>query len=43
MVSHDPGTLKRFCTAGMVLHQGKLTWFDRLGDAIVAYKESLPA
>jgi len=43
MVSHDPGTLKRFCTAGLLLHRGKLTWFDRLGEAISAYKDTLPA
>lgn len=43
MVSHDPGTLRRFCTAGMLLHHGRLHWFDRLGDAIAAYKDTLPA
>lgn len=43
MVSHDPGTLRRFCTAGMLLHRGRLHWFDRLGDAIAAYKDTLPA
>lgn len=43
MVSHDPGTLDRFCTAGMVLHAGRLTWFDRLADAVRAYHRTLCA
>ena len=41
MVSHDPGTLRRFCTAGMLLHAGKLTWFDHLGDAVKAYTDTI--
>jgi capsular polysaccharide transport system ATP-binding protein len=41
MVSHADGTLKEFCTAGIWLHEGKAHWFDRLDDALKAYKESL--
>ncbi|WP_225205326.1 ABC transporter ATP-binding protein [Novosphingobium huizhouense] len=40
MVSHDPGTLRKFCTAGMFLSNGKAHWFDDLEDALKAYKES---
>ena len=40
MVSHGEGTLKEFCTAGILLHEGKAHWFDRIEDALRAYKES---
>jgi capsular polysaccharide transport system ATP-binding protein len=43
MVSHDEGTLKRFCKAGIWIHQGKAHWFDQVGDALKAYKDSSPA
>ena len=39
MVSHADGTLKEFCTAGIWLHEGKAHWFDRLDDALKAYKQ----
>lgn len=41
MVSHGEGTLKKFCTAGIWLHEGRTHWFDRLDDALNAYKQSL--
>jgi capsular polysaccharide transport system ATP-binding protein len=41
MVSHGEGTLKRFCTAGIWLHEGKAHWFDKIDDALQAYKSSL--
>lgn len=41
MVSHADGILKEFCTAGIWLHEGKAHWFDRLDDALKAYKQSL--
>jgi capsular polysaccharide transport system ATP-binding protein len=41
MVSHAEGTLRKFCTAGIWLHEGKAHWFDRLDDALKAYKQSL--
>lgn len=41
MVSHGEGTLKEFCTAGIWLHEGKAHWFNRIDDALNAYKESL--
>jgi len=41
MVSHAEGTLRKFCTAGIWLDGGKAYWFDRLDDALRAYKQSL--
>jgi capsular polysaccharide transport system ATP-binding protein len=41
MVSHAEGTLRKFCTAGIWLDGGKAYWFDRLNDALRAYKQSL--
>lgn len=43
MVSHGEGTLKKFCTAGLWIHEGKAHWFDKIDDALNAYKNSLPA
>ncbi|MEF8703689.1 MAG: ABC transporter ATP-binding protein [Candidatus Accumulibacter sp. UW26] len=40
MVSHNDGTLKQFCSAGIWLHEGRAHWFDALDDALKAYKES---
>ena len=42
MVSHGEGTLKQFCSAGILLHNGGAHWFDDINDALKAYKESLP-
>jgi len=39
MVSHSEGTLKQFCTAGVLIHAGKASWFDQIDDALQAYKE----
>jgi len=41
MVAHDEGTLKQFCQAGIFLFQGKAHWFDNIGDAFKAYKDTL--
>lgn len=41
MVSHGEGTLREFCEAGIWLHEGKAYWFDRVDDALQAYKDSL--
>lgn len=35
-------TLKRYCKAGIWLHEGKAKWFDSISDAIEAYRASLP-
>lgn len=40
MVSHENGTLKQFCESGIFLHNGTATWFDKLDDALLAYKET---
>lgn len=42
MVSHGEGTLKQFCSAGILLLDGQATWFDQIDDALKAYKDSLP-
>jgi capsular polysaccharide transport system ATP-binding protein len=41
MVSHGESTLKQFCRAGILLHEGRAHWFDDIGDALKAYKVSL--
>lgn len=43
MVSHSEHTLRQFCSAGIFLDQGRAQWFDKLDDAIAAYKQSIPA
>ena len=43
MVSHGEGTLKQFCSAGILIHDGKAHWFDQIDDALKAYKDNLPA
>lgn len=40
MVSHAEGMLKEFCTAGIWLHEGQVQWFDKIDDALYAYKQS---
>lgn len=42
MVSHGEGTLKQFCSAGILIQNGKAHWFDRIDDALKAYKNSQP-
>jgi ABC-type polysaccharide/polyol phosphate transport system, ATPase component len=41
MVAHNDGVLKAFCESGVLLSSGKATWFDKLDDALHAYKESI--
>jgi capsular polysaccharide transport system ATP-binding protein len=43
MVSHGEGTLRQFCQAGIWIHSGHAHWFDRIDDALKAYKDSLSA
>ena len=38
MVSHHPETLMTYCTRGAVLKDGKLTFHDRIEDAIEAHQ-----
>jgi len=42
MVSHGEGTLKKFCSAGIWLHDGKARWFNDIEDAIKAYRKTIP-
>jgi capsular polysaccharide transport system ATP-binding protein len=37
MTSHSESTLRKFCRAGIYLHDGQARWFDDIGDAIAAY------
>lgn len=39
MVSHNENTLKDYCQAGLLLHEGQAFWFDEIQDAFEAYKE----
>lgn len=41
MVSHGEGTLRQFCQAGIWINAGQAHWFDRVEDALKAYKDSL--
>lgn len=38
MVSHQEGTLRQFCSAGVLLEKGTARWFDRIDDALAEYK-----
>jgi capsular polysaccharide transport system ATP-binding protein len=42
MVAHQEKTLKDYCSAGILLHEGGAQWFDQIDDAFKAYKETLP-
>ena len=37
LVSHQIGTVRSFCDAGLVLHEGKLYYFDDLEEAIALH------
>lgn len=41
MVTHDESTLKEFCHAGVWINEGKALWFDKIDDALTAYKDRL--
>jgi len=41
MVAHDERTLKQFCDAGIWINEGRAHWFDKIDDALSAYKESI--
>jgi capsular polysaccharide transport system ATP-binding protein len=43
MVSHGEGTLRQFCSAGILLADGKAQWFDRIEDALAEYKDRIAA
>jgi capsular polysaccharide transport system ATP-binding protein len=39
MVSHQMGTVRGFCDAGIVLHKGKISYYDDLEEAIARHIE----
>lgn len=41
LVSHNPEDLRRFCDAGIVLHEGKLEYFEYVKPAIRRHEELL--
>ncbi|SFB05357.1 capsular polysaccharide transport system ATP-binding protein [Rhizobium sp. NFR07] len=41
MVSHSPSTLRDYCQTGIVLEDGKLTYYDDLEEAIAAHEGNL--
>lgn len=40
MVAHNDTILKEFCESGIFLTSGKAYWFDKLDDALYAYKKT---
>jgi capsular polysaccharide transport system ATP-binding protein len=40
MVAHDEGTLRQFCQVAIWIHDGKAYWFDQIGEAFKAYKDT---
>tara|TARA_Y100001001_G_scaffold79277_1_gene77385 strand:- start:16 stop:705 length:690 start_codon:yes stop_codon:yes gene_type:complete len=38
VVSHSPGTIKRFCDCAVILDKGKLRYYDDVVEAIEVYK-----
>jgi len=43
IVSHGEGKLRKFCQAGIFLHEGQAHWFDTIDEALQAYKDTQPA
>lgn len=41
MVSHSPSTLRDYCESGIVLEDGKLTYYENLEDAIVVHERNM--
>ncbi|WP_298982909.1 ABC transporter ATP-binding protein [uncultured Roseibium sp.] len=41
MVSHSTGSLKEYCTTGIVLEDGALTYFPNIDDAIQRHSENM--
>lgn len=42
MTAHDEGTLRQFCHAAIWIHDGQAHWFDQIGEAFKAYKDTFP-
>jgi capsular polysaccharide transport system ATP-binding protein len=41
IVSHNPATIRTYCDCGAVLHDGELSLYDTVDDAMVAYERIL--
>ena len=41
MVSHSATTLRAYCQTGIVLEEGKLTYYDNIEDAIVVHERNM--
>jgi capsular polysaccharide transport system ATP-binding protein len=40
MISHDPTTLKEYCSAGAVLNNGRISLYDTIDEAIEVHSEN---
>lgn len=43
MVSHSKGTIRKYCDAGLVLENGRATYFDDVLEALEAHKANMKA
>lgn len=43
MASHSTGTIKEYCSAGMVLQKGRLMVFEDINDAIEVHRQQMEA
>lgn len=43
MVSHSPGTLREYCSSGLVLEAGQATYFEDLEEAIRVHERNMDA
>jgi len=41
MVSHDVGTIKKYCERGLVLHRGQFLHFSNVDDAVTFYRKMI--
>jgi capsular polysaccharide transport system ATP-binding protein len=41
MVSHDVGTIKKYCERGLVLHRGQFLHFSDVDDAVTFYRKMI--
>jgi len=41
LVSHEMGQMRNYCDAGIVLHQGKLSYFDDINSAIEVHLDNV--
>lgn len=41
LVTHEMGQMRNFCDAGIVLHEGKLSYFDDINEAIEVHLDNI--